>query len=84
MGANVSTFIDTLFVALLLDNPLATAIVLVQMASITIVSLIVLTLIYRPYERLVLHLTHVVVGSTRNLVIFAAALLMIPIILMLV
>jgi hypothetical protein len=84
MGANVSTFIDTLFVALLLDNPLATAIVLVQMASITIVSLIVLTLIYRPFERLVLHLTHVVVGSTRNLVIFAAALLMIPIILMLV
>jgi sodium-dependent phosphate cotransporter len=84
MGANVSTFIDTLFVALLLNNPLATAIVLVQMASITIVSLIVLALIYRPYERLILHLTAVIVGSTRNLLIFAAIILVTPIILLLV
>jgi hypothetical protein len=54
------------------------------MASITIVSLIVLTLIYRPFERLVLHLTGVVVGSTRNLLIFAAIILVTPIILLLV
>jgi len=84
MGANVSTFIDTLFVALLLDNPLATAIVLVQMVSITIVSLVVLTFIYRPYERLVLHLTHLIVGSTRSLLIFGAVILLTPIFLLLV
>jgi sodium-dependent phosphate cotransporter len=82
MGANVSTFIDTLIVALLLNNPLATAIVLVQIASITIVSLVVLALLYAPYERVVLHLTAAIVGSTRNLVIFAVVILVTPIILM--
>jgi Na+/phosphate symporter len=82
MGANVSTFIDTLIVALLLNNPLATTVVLVQMASITIVSLLVLALLYGPYERMVLRLTSVIVGSTRNLVLFAAAILIAPILLM--
>ncbi|HUV73613.1 MAG TPA: hypothetical protein VMW79_04850, partial [Anaerolineae bacterium] len=84
MGANVSTFIDTLLVALLLNNPLATNVVVVQILSITIVSLFVLGLLYTPYERAVLRLTSLVVGSTRNLALFAAAILMAPIILMLV
>ncbi len=82
MGANVSTFIDTLLVALLLNNPLATAVVLVQMASITIVSLLVLGLVYRPHERLVLRLTSLIGGSNRNLLIFAATILVTPLILM--
>lgn len=82
MGANVSTFIDTLLVALLLNNPLATGIVLVQIASITIVSLLVLVFLYTPYERVVLRLTSAIVGSTRNLIFFAAVILVIPLILM--
>jgi len=82
MGANVSTFIDTLLVALLLGNPLATTVVLVQMASITIVSLLIMALAYKPYERVVLHLTSVAGASTRNLVIFAATILVIPVALM--
>jgi sodium-dependent phosphate cotransporter len=82
MGANVSTFIDTLLVALLLNNPLATGIVLVQIASIAIVSLLVLALLYAPYERLVLHLTSAIVGSTRNLILFVTVILVTPLILM--
>jgi hypothetical protein len=82
MGANVSTFIDTLLVALLLNNPLATAVVLVQMASITIVSLLVLGLVYRPHERVVLRLTTLIGESNRNLLIFAAAILVAPLFLM--
>jgi sodium-dependent phosphate cotransporter len=84
MGANVSTFVDTLFVALLLNNPLATQVVLVQMISISIISLLVLSLLYAPFERLVLHLTSQTVRSTRNLAIFAAAILITPLILLLV
>jgi len=84
MGANVSTFIDTLLVALLLNNPLATNVVVVQILSITIVSLFVLGLLYTPYERAVLRLTSLVVGSTRNLALFAAAILVAPIMLMLI
>jgi sodium-dependent phosphate cotransporter len=82
MGANVSTFIDTLLVALLLGNPSATAVVLVQMASITIVALFTLTLIYRQFERAVLRLISLIGASTRNLVIFAVTILVTPIVLM--
>jgi sodium-dependent phosphate cotransporter len=82
MGANVSTFVDTLFVALLLNNPAATEVVLVQMISIAIVSLLVLALLYSPYERLVLHLTSRTGQSTRNLAIFAAVILITPVILL--
>jgi hypothetical protein len=82
MGANVSTFVDTLFVALLLNNPAATEVVLVQMISISIVSLLVLSLFYGPFERLALHITTRAVRKTRILAIFAAAILIIPIILL--
>jgi Na+/phosphate symporter len=82
MGANVSTFVDTLLVALLLNNSLATAVVLVQMASITIVSLFILALVYKQFERAVLRLTSLIGASTRNLVIFAATILVTPIVLM--
>ena len=83
MGANVSTFVDTLFVALLLNNPAATQVVLVQMISISIVSLLVLSLLYGPYERLVLHITMRAVRRTRNLAIFAAVILITPVLLLL-
>lgn len=83
MGANVSTFIDTLLVALLLNNPMATTVVLVQMLSITVVSLAVLMLVYGPYERVTLRLTSFIVHSNRNLIAFAVVILMVPIILML-
>jgi sodium-dependent phosphate cotransporter len=84
MGANVSTFVDTLLVALLLNNPLAFTVVLVQMVSITIVSLTVLMLVYGPYERVTLRLTSLTVSSNRNLIAFAVIILITPIILMLV
>ena len=51
MGANITTFIDTLLAAVLLDNPQAFTVVLVEMVSITIVSAFILLLVYRPYER---------------------------------
>ena len=42
MGANITTFIDTLLAAVLLDNPQAFTVVLVEMVSITIVSAFIL------------------------------------------
>lgn len=82
MGANVSTFIDTLFVALLLNNASATSVVLVQMASITLVCVTVLLLLYRRFERLMLHLTSLIVGGNRSLAIFVVSILIIPVVLM--
>lgn len=84
MGANVSTFIDTLLVALLLNNPAATAIVLVQIISIATVSLFVLAVLYDQYEKAALFLTSRIVRHTRNLVLFTALILVAPVVLMLV
>ena len=83
MGANVSTFVDTLLVALVLRNPMATTVVVVQMVAVALVSVVTLLLLYRPYERAVLSLTHRVAGSNRNMIIFAAIILVTPIIVML-
>ncbi len=84
MGANVSTFVDTLLVALLLRNPLASAVVLVQMVSAAIVSLVILMLAYRVHERVILHLTSLIVETNRNLIVFVVMILTMPILLMLV
>ena len=84
MGANITTFIDTLLAAVLLDNPWSFTIVLTQMLSITAVSVVILATIYRRYERAMLSLVAWVAASTRNLVLFMAILFVVPIILMLV
>jgi Na+/phosphate symporter len=50
-GANVTTFFDTLLVALLLDESQAVRIVLTSMVSVGLVSAVVLLLLFRPYQR---------------------------------
>ena len=82
MGANVTTFIDTLFAALLLNNPDAFLLVLNAMLSITLVSVAILLLVYRRYERLLLALTQWASARTLNLAIFLFIIFLIPILLM--
>jgi sodium-dependent phosphate cotransporter len=84
MGANVTTFVDTLLAAVLLDNPAAFTLVFVQMFCITVVSLIILATVYRPFERGMLKFVAWVTVRNRNLVLFMAVLFMVPIALMLV
>jgi Na+/phosphate symporter len=83
MGANITTFIDTLFAAVLLDSPGAFTIVFVQMFSVTVVSAIILAIFYRPYERWMLRGVAWVTARNRNLAIFMAAIFMVPVALML-
>jgi Na+/phosphate symporter len=83
MGANITTFVDTLLAAILLDNPPAFTVVFVEMASITIVSMLILALIYRPYEHGMLALVNGIMSSNRNLALFMFTILVIPIILLL-
>ncbi|MBI3244331.1 MAG: hypothetical protein HYZ49_18790 [Chloroflexi bacterium] len=84
MGANITTFIDTLVAALLLNNPPAFTVVLVEMASVALVSLVILVLAYRPYERAVLRVVEVIGASKRNLAIFLLVIVGVPVALMLV
>ena len=84
LGANITTFVDTLLAAVLLDNPAAFTIVLVQMLSISVVSVGLLAMVYRRYERGTLDFVAWVTMENRNLAVFMAAIFLAPIILMLI
>lgn len=83
MGANITTFDDTLIAAALLANPAAVTVVLVQMVSVAIVSLVILLLIFRFYERF-LNKAVTVIGAHRStLFIYILCILGIPFFLLL-
>jgi sodium-dependent phosphate cotransporter len=83
MGANITTFIDTLLASVLLDNQMAFTIVLVQMISITLVSSIILFTAYRRYERGMLDFVMWVTVDNRNLALFMITIFVVPLILIL-
>jgi sodium-dependent phosphate cotransporter len=84
MGANITTFIDTLLAAVLLNNPSAFTVVLVEMFSITVVSIIFLAIAYRRYEGALLDFVTWVTAGNRNLALFMGIIFTVPIILMLI
>ncbi|MBX7110731.1 MAG: hypothetical protein K1X87_02655 [Dehalococcoidia bacterium] len=84
MGANITTFIDTLFASFLVPGGGATEVVVVEMLSVTTVSLVVLALLYGPYSRLLLGTAHLVSSRLRWLAVFLAIMAAIPLALLLV
>ena len=84
MGANISTFIDTLLAAVVLNNPAAFTIVLVEMVSVAIISIFILATLYRHYRLWTLNFANWVTDSNRNLVIFMITIFTIPLVLILV
>jgi solute carrier family 34 (sodium-dependent phosphate cotransporter) len=84
MGANVTTFIDTLVAALINGGPAAFTIVLVEMISVATLSLLVLLVCYRPFERAVLRMQEFIIRDNRTLGAFLCIMLVIPVILLLV
>ncbi|MCA9943976.1 MAG: hypothetical protein KC449_10865 [Anaerolineales bacterium] len=84
MGANITTFVDTLLAAVLLNNPQAFTVVLVEMLSIALVSVIILATIYRPYERGILTFVGWLTDDNRHLAFFMVTILLVPILLLLI
>lgn len=82
MGANISTFIDTLLAAVLLRNSEAFTIVLAEMISLAIVCALILLVGYRPYERGVLGFVDWATRDNRNLAIFMLSIFVVPVVLM--
>jgi hypothetical protein len=78
MGCNITTFIDTLVAGLLLGNPAATAIVVAQMLSVFIVSIVIIALFFVPFERTVLRLVVYVTSSRARLAAFLVVILLVP------
>jgi hypothetical protein len=83
MGANITTFVDTLFASVLLGNPEAFTIVLAGMISVAVISLVIMTTTLRRYERTMLNGVSWATASNRNLVLILLMALLLPIILML-
>ncbi len=83
MGANITTFVDTLLAAVLLNNPPAFTVVLVEMLTVAIVSIIVLVFFYKPFTKGILGFTGWVTASNRNLAVFMFTIVGLPVLLML-
>jgi len=83
MGAGITTFVDTMFAALLLGNPAAVAVVLAQMLSVALVSALFLTLRFSAFERLTLSIASWASSDTRNLTISVLTIVSIPLLLLL-
>lgn len=84
MGANISTWVDTLVAALLLNSPRAFTIVFTEMVVGGSVSLFVLIFMYKPYSRVILALAKRVTYSKRGFALFLGAILLVPLVLFLV
>lgn len=84
MGANITTFIDTLIAALIVGGPAAFTIVFVEMVSVLFLSLIILALLYRPFGRAILRLQEIIIQDNKTLVAFVCIMLVVPVILLLV
>lgn len=84
MGANITTFIDTLFAALLLNTPRAFTIVFTEMTSVALLSLLVLVINYNGYRRGVEWCLEWIMRDNRRLGIFLAVIFVVPLILLLV
>jgi len=84
MGANISTWVDTLVAALLLENPRAFTIVFTEMAVGSCVSLFVLLVVYKPYSAIILSIARQVTHTRRGFALFLGAILLVPLALFLV
>jgi Na+/phosphate symporter len=82
MGANITTFIDTLVAALVTGGPAAFLIVLVEMVSVAFLSILVLVFCYRWFERTLLRLQEIIIQTNTALGVFLCIMLVIPIVLL--
>jgi Na+/phosphate symporter len=78
MGANVATWVDTMFAALLLDSPRAFTIVFTEMVAGGLLSVLVLGFLYEPYTRAILWAAHQVSTSRRGMAAFIAFFFAVP------
>ncbi|MFN0148944.1 MAG: hypothetical protein ACKVT1_20765 [Dehalococcoidia bacterium] len=84
MGANITTFIDTLFASVLLGGDRAFTVVLTEMVSVAAISLLILAAFYGPYSRAILGTSGWVTAKPRNLGVFLSVIVAVPAVLLFV
>jgi Na+/phosphate symporter len=78
MGANITTFVDTLVASVLLGGSTAFTVVLVEMVSVAAVSSVLLVALYGPYSRLILRAASWATSSHRHLAMFLGGIVAVP------
>lgn len=78
LGANITTFVDTLFAGALVGHPDAVRVVALLMASVTVLSLPVVFLFPHAFERLLDRAARRASRNGRALLAFVVALLLVP------
>ena len=81
LGANISTLADTLVAAALLGDPQAVTVVVTHMICAAIVSLLIILLAYRPYERAISGTLAWITRQRSNFALFLGAIFVIPVML---
>jgi hypothetical protein len=83
MGANITTFVDTLLAAMTMERGGAIVVVLVEMGAVTVISLLILVLVYGRYEKAMLAAVDRISARRSNLAMFVAGLIAVPLVLLL-
>ncbi|MEO6867804.1 MAG: hypothetical protein ABI200_07260 [Gaiellales bacterium] len=84
LGANITTLGDTLLTAFLVDRPEALHVVLAELIAITLITMILLGLFYRPLEKYVMRFTDWTLDSRPRTLVFIGTLFVIPLLLIIV
>lgn len=82
MGANITTFVDTLVGAVLLGGAAAFTVVLTEMLSVAVISIFVLVALYRPYARAILSVATWSTAKPKHLLIFLGGIVALPLLLL--
>lgn len=82
LGANITTFVDTLFAASVLESGETGTVVLAVASMATLVALAVLTLVHGPYVRAVNGSARWVVRDRSHLAAFIGAIILMPVVLL--
>lgn len=78
MGANITTFVDTLLASLLMETPQAFDVVLAEMVSVGVAALFILVFAFRPYEVAMETFVEWVTAHPSRVVLFLVVLFAVP------
>lgn len=84
LGANVTTFVDTIAASAAMERPEGQTVVLTMMILALAIAILVLALAYHPYSRAILWLSQEVSHSRKNLALFLTVIFVIPLVLLLI
>ena len=84
MGAQIGTFVDKLFVTLLLDAPRAFTIIFSEMIAVFGISMLILVFVFDPFRNLILGAASKATASKGGFAVFLSGLLVVPLVLVFV